>query len=40
MSKPKFLSAVKSTFGFCGVIYGWDSECKRASERASEIREL
>lgn len=27
MSKDKFLSAVENTFGFCGVVYGWDSEC-------------
>lgn len=26
MSKSKFLSAVESSFGFCGVVYGWDSE--------------
>ncbi|BEJ16442.1 hypothetical protein CspHIS471_0510470 [Cutaneotrichosporon sp. HIS471] len=24
MSKAKFLSAIKSDFGFCGVVYGWD----------------
>jgi hypothetical protein len=31
MSKAKFLSAVKSDFGFCGVVYGWDSEfCSRS----------
>jgi glutamine synthetase len=27
MSKEKFLSTVKGTgFGFCSVIYGWDSK--------------
>ena len=25
MAKDKFLSAAKSGFGFCGVIFGWDS---------------
>jgi glutamine synthetase len=25
MSKKKFLSAVKSGFGFCNVVFGWDS---------------
>lgn len=26
MSKSKFLSAAKSDFGFCGVVFGWDCE--------------
>jgi glutamine synthetase len=26
MAKDKFISAAKSGFGFCGVIFGWDSE--------------
>lgn len=26
MSKAKFLSSIEA-FGFCGVVYGWDSEC-------------
>jgi glutamine synthetase len=26
MAKDKFISAAKDGFGFCGVIFGWDSK--------------
>lgn len=38
MSKDKFLSAAKSDgFGFCSVIFGWDSELARFLPRAVTI---
>lgn len=31
MSKAKFFSAAQTDFGFCGVVFGWDSELTRKS---------
>lgn len=32
MSKSKFLSAAESSFGFCGVVYAWDSACSSKND--------
>lgn len=38
MAKDKFISAAKDGFGFCGVVFGWDSKSTLLTPTSHRLR--